>query len=585
MPHDTRANQVVFTNKAKCRDCYRCLRNCPVKAIRMSGGQAQVVPERCLACGTCIRQCPQGAKSYRMDLERARELLAGAGPVAASVAPSFAGLLSPARARRLPSALRRLGFARVEETAVGAWHVAGQTAEFLRASPARPCVTTCCPAVVEYVERYRPGRIDQLIPLASPMIAHARLLKERLGPTWSVIFIGPCVAKKAEADRPRYAGLVDCVLTFEELQEWLDREGIDLDAFEESDFDQTPGPGARFFPVPGGLARAAGLGTDLLDTDVVAVTGAGEVIEALDAVAPRADRVLVDALFCPGGCVNGPAAAWQRPPFDCRRDLIRYAGAPGLVPAPASPGRADLVTAFAPRDAAGNERAFSEEQIRAVLAHTGKMSDDDHLNCGACGYSTCRDKALAVLCGMAESDMCIPHMRRLAENRTDRIIETSPNGIVILDEKLHIVSINPAFQKMFGCSLTIAGSRISCLMDPEPFERLATGAVSVIDEILAFKTHDLLCRGLFYRLQDEDRYVGIFVNVSDTAASRRQLDDLRQQTIAQARELLDHQITLAQNIACMLGESTAQGEELVANLMKLAGANSLDAPGDKGLPR
>ncbi|MCY2925879.1 MAG: 4Fe-4S binding protein, partial [Planctomycetota bacterium] len=555
-------NQVAFTHQAKCRDCYRCLRNCPVKAIRMSGGQAQVVPERCLACGTCIRQCPQGAKSYRMDLERARELLAGPGPVAASVAPSFAGLLTPARARRLPSALRKLGFARVEETAVGAWHVARQTSDFLRGGPARPCVTTCCPAVVEY----------------------ARLLKARMGPGAAVIFIGPCVAKKAEADRPVHAGLVDCVLTFEELQEWLDREHIDLDSFEESDFEQTPGEGARFFPVPGGLARAAGLGTDLLDADVVAVTGPDEVIEALDALAPRTDRVLVDALFCPGGCVNGPATAWRRTPFDGRRDVIRYAGANPLLPPPA-PTRANIDAAFAPRPAAPENESFSEDQIRTVLAQTGKMSELDHLNCGACGYASCRDKALAVLRGMAESDMCIPYMRRLAENRTDRIIETSPNGIVVLDEKLNIVSINPAFQKMFGCSPTVAGSRVSCLMDPECFERLASGTASVIDEILAFKTHDLLCRGLFYRLQDEDRYVGIFVNITDTAASRRQLDDLRQQTIAQARELLDHQITLAQNIACMLGESTAQGEELVANLMKLAGANSLDLPGPGTPPR
>lgn len=583
MPH-ANANQVVFTNKAKCRDCYRCLRNCPVKAIRMSGGQAQVVPERCLACGTCIRQCPQGAKSYRMDLERARELLAGPGPVAASVAPSFAGLLTPARARRLPSALRKLGFARVEETAVGAWHVARQTAEFLRGGKPRPCVTSCCPAVVEYVERYRAGRLGQLIPLASPMIAHARLLKARLGAGSAVVFIGPCVAKKAEADRPAHAGVVDCVLTFEELQEWLDREQIDLDAFEESDFEQTPGDGARFFPVPGGLARAAGLGTDLLDADVVAVTGADEVIEALDAVAQRTDRVLIDALFCPGGCVNGPAPAWQRTPFDGRGELIRYAAAPPLT-LPPEPEPARIDTAFLPKPAATEDHAFSEDQIRTVLAQTGKMSEDDHLNCGACGYGSCRDKALAVLRGMAEPDMCIPYMRRLAENRSDRIIATSPNGIVILDEKLHILSVNPAFQKMFGCSATVAGSRVSCLMDPEPFERLASGTASVIDEVVAFKAHDLLCRGLFYRLLDESQYVGIFVNISDTAASRRQLDDLRQQTIAQARELLDHQITLAQNIACMLGESTAQGEGLVANLMKLAGANPLDLPGPGTPPR
>ncbi len=229
---------IVFTNKAQCRDCYRCVRACPVKAIRMQGGQASVDVDRCVACGTCIRECPQQAKTYRRDLTAARALLAGEAPVAVSIAPSFAGLMEDWKRRRLPSALRRLGFVRAAETAIGAWHVARQTARRLAEEPDRPHIATACPAVVNYVERYHPDAAKWLTPIVSPMVAHARLLRKSLADGVKVVFVGPCVAKKDEADRDAMLGEVDAVLTFEELFEWLDDEGIDLATCEDSPFDE-----------------------------------------------------------------------------------------------------------------------------------------------------------------------------------------------------------------------------------------------------------------------------------------------------------------------------------------------------------
>ena len=190
-------SQVVFTNKARCRDCYRCVRVCPVKAIRMHEGQAYVVDPRCIGCGTCVRECPQGAKSYRHDLDRAVRLIGSGVPTAASVAPSFAAAYPGWQRRRLASALRRLGFAYVGETAIGAYQVAHQTATIVASRPDRPHVCTACPAAVRYVERYRPELIDHLVPVASPMIAHARHIRARMPGEVRVVFIGPCVAKKA----------------------------------------------------------------------------------------------------------------------------------------------------------------------------------------------------------------------------------------------------------------------------------------------------------------------------------------------------------------------------------------------------
>lgn len=558
---------IVFTNKARCRDCYRCVRMCPVKAIRMREGQAFVVEERCIACGTCIRECPQGAKSYRDDVDRAARLVAGGGPVAASVAPSFAALFNEWERKRLPSALRKLGFRHVAETAVGAFTVAQATAEAVRAAPGRPQLCTACPAVVSLIEQYHPDLAGALVPVCSPMIAHARQIRARLGAGAGVVFIGPCVAKKAEAERPEHAGAVDVALTFAELTQWFEREGIVLKALEESRFDEEPAGASRHFPLVGGLARTAALSTDHLATDVIAVSGHAEIVEALEDIRARRAGVLVEALFCPQGCVNGPALPVERGLFSRRADLLAFAtNHPGRPDAPAG----DVGARFAAAKTAGLPDV-TEEQIQRFLEATGKGNPDDRLNCGSCGYPSCRDKAIAVLQGMAEPEMCIPRMRRLAEQRTDRIIETSPNGIVILDERLGIVHMNPAFARHFMCSESVYGRHISYLMDPDLFERLASGGAARLEAISRHPNYGIVCHQIAYRLPEEKQYVGIFIDITNLQAGERKLNELRAETYRQARDLLDHQIQMAQRMAQFLGESTARGEELVENLMKLTG--------------
>ena len=575
------ANQVVFTNKARCRDCYRCVRVCPVKAISMHDGQAMVEPDRCLACGTCIRECPQGAKQFRSDIERAIRLIGEGHPVAVSLAPSFAATFSDWERRRLPSALRKLGFSHVAETAIGAYHVAAMTAELVRQQTDGAHVCTACPAVVSYVEKYDPELVERLTPVVSPMVAHARHIKETLGPDTRVVFIGPCVAKKAEADRGELAGLVDCVLTFRELAEWMEREDISLAACEESDFDEQPGGDARFFPVIGGSIRTSHLNTDLLAADVVSVSGVAEVREALDSLKQNPRPVIIEPLFCQQGCINGPAITCESNIYDRRQDLLSYArDHRGEEEAERTGRPAGMWAEFAPAPLDADEPR--EEEIKRILALTGKVAPEDELNCGACGYNSCRDKARAVLRGMAEPEMCIPYMKRLAEQRSDRIIETSPNGIVILDERLNIISMNPTFRRFFMCSEACLGKPISYLMDPDPFERVASGSQEVVETTTRHERYKLLTHQLVYALREERQYVGIFVNITSSHDSHKKLTELRAQTLEQARELLEHQITMAQKIAQFLGESTAQGEQLVEHLVELTGEDG-EKSGDKGV--
>ncbi len=559
---------VVYTNKARCRDCYRCVRMCPVKAIRMHDGQAYVEPSRCVACGTCVQECPQGAKSIRDDVEIARQLVRSDAPGAVSLAPSFAGAFPAWQHGRLVSALRRLGFDYVGETAIGAAHVAQATAEHVHHRSNRSHICTACPAVVSYVERYRTDLVDALVPVVSPMLAHARHIRKTLGDHVKVVFIGPCVAKKAEAERPEHGGMVDCVLTFSELRRWLEAENIDLAACEESEFDEKPAGDAQLFPLEGGCVRTMGWTTDVLDACVLPVSGFIEIGEAFGSLDETAQPTVIEPLFCSQGCVNGPAMETDRNMFSRRKRVLDYARNQDDEPAKA-PNAEDLATGFQ-RAAPDEEHDISEEAIRHVLNKTGKAAEENQLNCGACGYSTCREKAIAVIRGLAEPEMCMPYMKRLAEQRVDRIIETSPNGIVVLDERLQILGMNPAFQRFFKCSDTFCGRPISHLMDPEPFERLTTGEELLIEKTVTHKKVDLICHQIHYPLPDEKQYVGIFVNITNTQTSQKKLDELRTQTVLQARELLNQQMHLAETVATALGENTARGEALLDGLMLLA---------------
>lgn len=568
---------VVFTNKARCRDCYRCVRVCPVKAIRIENGQAAVDTERCIACGTCVRECPQGAKAVRSDLHLARKLMAGKRLVAASMAPSFAAFFSDWERKRIPSVLRRLGFAHVGETAAGAWHVAKATAMHVRNNPGQALFCSSCPAFVSYVQRYHPDQVKSLVPVVSPMLAHARLIRTLLKEDVAVIFFGPCVAKKAEADTSAGMFRVDCALTFAELREWLKTENFDLADCEESMFDETPGGEARLFPLEGGSLRTAGIVCDMAEAASVTISGAAEIAALMKDPLPLLARI-VEPLFCLNGCIQGPAGGETPGAITARAEVLEYAKIKG--PAPELQAGVDLSARFERIPPKTIE--YTENNIKDVLAKIGKFTKEDELNCGACGYNSCREKAAAVLQGLAEPQMCVPFMRIQAERRSDRIMETSPNGIILLDTHLNIMAINPSMKRIFTCSDALIGQHISRLLDPHPFEVALAKPDSIIDGTVRDERYKLVYRNLVYMLPGGEQIAGIFVNLTDGARSREALARLQSETVFQAQELLEHQIGMAQTLTRLLGESTAQGEILVKKLVELADTPEKQARCEKG---
>ena len=578
-----RLSQVVYTNSAICRDCFRCVRVCPVKAIRMSDGQASVVDDRCIACGTCVRECPQKAKTYRDDLETAIQLIRSGEKIACSLAPSFAGFFPSWQRKRIPSVLRRLGFSYVGETAVGAYFVSQATSLYLKKHRKEPSICTSCPAVVEYVQKYQPAWSRYLVPVVSPMVAHAAHIRSKCGPNVRVIFIGPCIAKKSEGAKYTEAGQVDCVLTFEELAEWMKLENIAVSGCEESDFDEQPRGRARLFSLEGGCILTSGWSRQMLDPDVVLVSGIDGVAKAITESKPGQ---VIEPLFCPAGCASGPAAGTIGGSlvgnYEARHNIIEYTQESEAV-LPKSIVEEDVLTQddlvfidsltvrYDLAKSPIQRKEISEDTIRQVLEKSGKTAADQMLDCGACGYSSCREKAIAVIEGLAELEMCIPYVKRLAEQRIDKIIETSPNGIVVLNEHLTILNMNPAFRSYFKCSSAVCGKPISYLMDPELFERLAaSGSTEVIDITVEHPNYNLVCHEYLYALPEEKQYIGIFMNITGMRLSQTSLDNLRERTVTQARELLEQQIQMAETIAMTLGENAARAESLLENLMEQA---------------
>ncbi|MHB0998021.1 MAG: [Fe-Fe] hydrogenase large subunit C-terminal domain-containing protein [Armatimonadota bacterium] len=562
---------IITTNKARCRDCYRCVRVCPVKAIKLSDGQAQVDPEKCIICGTCVRECPQSAKQVRCDLVQVREMIKGGGLIIASVAPSYVAAFSDFGGGLFPALLKQLGFSMVTETAVGAEMVARDTARLIE-EEAQPHVSSACPAIVNLIAQYYPWAVDKITPIISPMIAHARYLKKKYGDDAKVIFIGPCAAKKGEAEQPDIQGAVDAVLTFDELRMWLDSESIKKDQLRSAEIDDIPASHARLFPLEGGMAKAAAMRPDLLRQDFAAVSGHEEVNEMLDNLKNGSTIRLFEALLCPSGCINGACFGDGRDVFHRRNKILQHERRSHKKST-----EEQIVAAMKDIDLHRVLSAhptpppvFTDKEIREVLAKTGKHTPDDQLNCGACGYGSCMDNAIAVLSGMAEYNMCIPWMRKVAERKALQIIEASPNAIVIVDEGLRIREFNPSFAKIFSCTPGIVGKPLSTLMDPEDFEKVLAKAVDrITNKSVSYPSYHVSGSLNVYRLEDEDLVVGILANVNKSTDGLSRLDHIRDETLANAQQVIEKQMRMAQEIAGILGETTSETRVLLHKLTAL----------------
>lgn len=566
---------LISTIQASCRDCYKCVRSCPVKAIKVTAGHAEVVEERCIGDGRCIKVCPQRAKKIESSIRLVWEMIHSGLTVAVSLAPSFIGMLDGIAPGQMVTAIKKLGFRYVAETAEGAEGVAMEHRRLAAAGPG-PVITSCCPVIVNLIEIYYPEILPYLAPVVSPMIAHGRMLKKRYGETAKVVFIGPCIAKKGELLNGKEPGGIDAVLTFRELGQLLDEAGIDPRSLEPTPWD---GPGAikaQAFPVPGGLARTAALSTDLLAEKILAIDGLDEVIAFLDDFqGSKASLQLVELLACRGGCLAGPGIETHLTQLARRERVLGYAGqqAAALETEAESLKKAESLEAVALAKSyvsrGAGEAEIPEATIREILARTGKLHPEDELNCGACGYNTCREKARAVAMGLAEVNMCIPYMRAKAESRANLICRITPNAIVVVDSNLKILEVNPAAEVKFHCRQErVVGRDLAEIIEPEVFERVLKTRQLATGEMAYPQYNIVTWQAVFYAAQ-EDVLIGIFADITKERQQREKLDQVKTETLDKAQEVINKQMRVAQEIAGLLGETTAETKVLLTKLMSL----------------
>lgn len=416
---------IVSTIPGKCKRCYSCVRNCPAKAIRVRFGQAEVMEDRCIACGTCLRVCAQKAKQVETHLPAVSELLENNSSVIAILAPSFPAAVHPYNPFKFITALKKLGFSNVMEVAFGAQLISSLEYPKLFEKNKNPIISTPCPAVINYVVRFHPSLIPYLASVVSPMVAMGRAIKEKISPDAKVVFIGPCIAKKDEIKDPEAGGAIDEVLTYDEIKDLILEKGINIEELEESKLDG-PVPGlARLFPVSGGLMKSARLPFDLVEGDVIVTEGKERVIEILDQIEKgKVKARFFDLLFCEG-CINGPTMNTNLSLFEKKDLIVKFTRENFDENKTAEDVKVfsdvNLKRGFRPKPV--NIPYPTEEQIKEILAKFGKLKREDELDCGACGYSTCREKAVAVFQGIAEVEMCLPYLIEELQKTQDTLIQ------------------------------------------------------------------------------------------------------------------------------------------------------------------
>lgn len=538
---------------SRCRDCYKCLRECPVKAIKYVDHEARIIEDRCILCGKCTVVCPQNAKRVHSEIADVEALLTSGKPVVASVAPSFVSAFGLKDFLPMGIALGKLGFTAAEETAVGANIVTAEYEKLLETGEYKNFITSACPAINRMIQLYYPKALKYLAPVASPMVAHARLLRRRY-PDAAIVFIGPCIAKKREG---RESGLISAVLTFNELNTMFNARSIDPKKVAAVSAGGAENNRSKYYPISRGIIKS--FNKLPKGYEYVAVDGVKRSFDVLDDI-DSLEGMFIEINCCEYACINGPATLKTEGALKSNESVRKYALS-SLTDESAGayidPEGVDLAEGH-PRITLGNV-VPSERDIRATLAKTGKIKPEDELNCGACGYPTCREKAIAVLNGNADLDMCIPYMRKRAESMSFEIIQNSPNGIIMMDYDLKITESNAIARKLLGIELSDPkGTYLyESVNAAEFFQAVGSGKNVHKKKVYIEETKRYVDMNIVL-LPEHKTLFAVLKDVTDNVEYSKQLDEVRSKTLSTTDEVIKKQMRVAQEIASLLGETTAE---------------------------
>ena len=540
-------NKFLQLKKSNCKNCYKCIRNCPVKSIKFADGQANIIPDECILCGRCFVNCPQDAKQIRDDVPRVKEMIASGKKVIASVAPSFIAEFPLMDFAAMKSALLKLGFADAQETAIGATIVKTEYEKMIASGKHDVIISSCCHSVNALIQKSYPSGLPYLADVLSPMLAHCRVIKEE-NPGACAVFIGPCISKKEEAE---LYGECDVALTYEELEAWMNEAGV-VPAGDSTEPDE--GKRGRFFPIKGGIIKS--MHTENTGFTYLAVDGVQNCIAAIKEIESGAlKNCFIEMNACEGACINGPAISHHHKPLlSGEVKVVAFAGD-------------DEFRVAMPIDTFKNipyigthEKIPGEAAIKEILAKMGKTSPEQELNCGSCGYPTCREKAIAVYQGKADLSMCLPFLKEKAETFSGYVINNTPNAIFVLDENLCVQQINKAGCALFNLKTPsdILGSPIVRLLNPADYLGVMTSGVPIKEKkhyLAEYKKY--VAETIVY---DHEYHIVFSIMRDITSEEERQSErsELCNKTVAITNEVIEKQMRVVQEIASLLGETTAE---------------------------
>ena len=543
--------------KSNCKNCYKCIRNCPVKAIKFSGNQAHIIGNECILCGKCFVVCPQKAKEIVNEIEKVKVFLQEDAPVIVSLAPSFIANYPNVGIHAMRTALKKLGFFDVEETAIGATIVKKEYERMLKEEERDIVITSCCHSVNLLIQKYFPNCLEYLADVLSPMQAHCMDIKKRY-PNAKTVFIGPCVAKKDEAEH--YAGITDAVLTYEELSRWLEEEQINL--IQEIEVQEESR--ARLFPTTGGVLKT--MAQDTTTYTYLAIDGVENCMKALkDIESGKIHKCFIEMSACEGSCINGPVMEKQESRFvQDYMAVINFAGKKDFEVEQPLP-------VLLKKQFEKIEHKLSmplESEIQSVLRQMGKTDKAQQLNCGSCGYNTCYEKAIAICQGKAEISMCMPFLKDKAESFSDTIVKNTPNGLLVLNESLEIQQINESARNMMNIRYAkdVLGEPVIRILEPKLFLEVLNYGKEVRNRRTYLVEYKKYIEYTIIHDKESRLLIAIMSDVTIEEKEREKKENITRQTMEVADKVVEKQMRIVQEIASLLGETAAETKIALSKL-------------------
>lgn len=550
-------SKCLTLKKSNCKNCYKCIRHCPVKAIRFSGNQAHIIEDECILCGQCFVVCPQNAKEIVDETEKVKVFLQSGDPVIVSLAPSFIANYEGVGIENMRAALKELGFYDVEETAIGATIVKTEYERMLSEDERDVIISSCCHSVNLMIQKYFPASIGCLADILSPMQAHCKDIKKRY-PNAKTVFIGPCVAKKDEADH--YEGYADAVLTFEDLSRWLAEAKIELTQGVEPNEHSR----ARFFPTTGGILKTMALNAP--GYTYLAIDGVENCIAAMrDIESGKIHKCFIEMSACVGSCVGGPVMEkYHRSPVNDYMAVSKFAGSKDFEVH--QPDFTELRKDFKYIDR--RAEIPDDATINSILRQMGKFKPAHELNCGSCGYNTCREKAIAIYQGKADVSMCLPFLKDKAESFSDTIVKNTPNGIIVLNEKLEVQQINDAARGIMNIrsASDVLGEQVVRILDPAVFLGVLQGGQDIRGQRTYLAEYNRYVEQTVVHVAESRLLLCIMRDITDEETQREKKENISRQTVEVADKVVDKQMRIVQEIASLLGETAAETKIALSKL-------------------